>query len=272
MLFSVTDLCSYSWCPRGLYLKKVMKIREPPKDALVLGTIRHAAYDGISGVEEQLAKQVSKGSTLETVKSSFVVEYQKILSEAVISNTSKLQELNLNAESVFVNMWPHLQIEAEDRSSKILQFAQTNNVFEEELWKNLTPKFLSELRVESPNLGLKGIVDRIAVENSSYIPIELKTGRTPLEGVWPSHRIQIGAYSMMLSEKFDTDIPFGIINYLDTRIERSVFINPFLEIEVKGLRDKVEKLISGNLPEKCSAKKKCGTCKLFDTTQKTLLN
>jgi len=50
------------------------------------------------------------------------------------------------------------------------------------------PILISEQRIGSDKLQLKGIVDRIEVYENGYVPVELKTGKIPKEGVWPGHR------------------------------------------------------------------------------------
>ena len=69
--------------------------------------------------------------------------------------------------------------ESSIRANNIFSFIEANNVFGEELWQKLTPKILSELRVDSDELRLKGIIDQVHVYDADYVPFELKTGRMP---------------------------------------------------------------------------------------------
>ena len=48
MKISVSMLSSYIYCPRKLFLQKVLAVEEPPKESLVLGTLRHEIYDFIN--------------------------------------------------------------------------------------------------------------------------------------------------------------------------------------------------------------------------------
>ena len=56
------------------------------------------------------------------------------------------------------------------------------------------------------------------IYENGYVPIELKTGKMPKEGVWPGHKVQIAAYSMLIEEKFKTEvikkIPLGRIAHV----------------------------------------------------------
>ena len=110
---------------------------------------------------------------------------------------------------------------------------------------------------------LKGIIDKIEKYEDGIVPVELKTGSMPREGVWPGHRIQIAAYALMLEKKLGKEIKEGVVHYLDPNIRRQVVINPFLREEVKELKDKVRALLDGNeIPAAADNENKCAKCGL----------
>ena len=162
--------------------------------------------------------------------------------------------------------FPFIMEESSVRSDNIVNFIKSNNVFGEELWQKLTPKIISELRVESDELKLKGIIDKVHVYDNEYVPFELKTGRTPSDGIWPSHRIQIAAYSLLLQEKFNKQVKGGFVVYLDTKEKRHIAINPFMKQEIRQLVDEVIALLeSKELPDFCNNENKCKKCGLKQT-------
>ena len=77
-------------------------------------------------------------------------------------------------------------------------------------------------------------------DHHGYVPIELKTGKMPKEGVWPGHRIQIAAYSMLIEEKFNTTVKEGFVRYLDSKETRHIAINPFMREEITNLIKEVQ--------------------------------
>jgi CRISPR-associated protein Cas4 len=131
------------------------------------------------------------------------------------------------------------------------------------LWDKLTPKIESEFKIASDSLELKGIVDQIEVYPSGRVPIELKTGSMPKEGVWPGHRIQLGAYALLMEERFGKKIKEGFVHYLDPNIRRQVVINPFLRQEVKELKNKIRQMLDGkDIPAAADNENKCKKCGL----------
>ncbi|MBI2659513.1 hypothetical protein HYX05_05440, partial [Candidatus Woesearchaeota archaeon] len=60
MKISVSLLSSYLYCSRKLFLEKVLLLEEPPKESLVMGSIRHETYDNINKKEEEIVTSITK--------------------------------------------------------------------------------------------------------------------------------------------------------------------------------------------------------------------
>ncbi len=266
MKISVSMLSSYLYCPRKLFLQYVLAVEEPPKESLVLGSLRHEIYDFVNQTEEKIVTSITK----KIQYSELLLLYKKFYSEAlrarIIKNKARIKEVNLDIVDVFKRTWPLILNEAEIRAKNIFGFIQKYNIYGKELWKKLTPKIISELKVGSDELQLKGIIDRIEVYEKGYVPVELKTGKMPQEGVWPGHRIQIIAYSMLLEEKFKTSVKEGFVNYLDAKETRHIAINPFMREEIINLVKEVQDLLNKQEPPNyCENKNKCAKCGLRET-------
>src|SRR3990167_10886369 len=240
MKISVSMLSTYLYCPRMLFLQKVLAVEEPPKESLVLGSLRHEIYDFINKSEQKIVSSIMEKMQYIQLLGAYKSHYSKILKEKIIQNKPKIREVNLNIVDVFKKTWPLILNEAELRAKNIFDFVVKHNVYGNELWEKLTPKIISEKSVESEKLQLKGIIDRIEVYENSYVPIELKTGKMPKEGVWPGHRIQIAAYALLLEEKFKTSVKEGFIYYMDAKESRHIAINPFMKEEIVGLVREVQ--------------------------------
>lgn len=263
MKISVSLLSSYLYCSRKLFLERVLMLEEPPRESLVMGSIRHEAYDNINKNEEQIVASITKKAAFESIQALYKKEYLAILRKAVASNKKRLEEVNIGVLDAYKKSFPFIIEESMSRASNIFNFIEANNVFGEELWQKLTPKIISELRVESDELKLKGVIDQVHVYGNDYVPFELKTGRAPQDGVWQSHRIQIAAYSLLLQEKFNKPVKEGFVVYLDAKEKRHIAINPFMKQEVKQIVDEVTALLEKKeLPDFCSNENKCRKCGL----------
>ncbi|HLG24652.1 MAG TPA: CRISPR-associated protein Cas4 [Candidatus Nanoarchaeia archaeon] len=262
----VTWLSSYLYCSRKLFLEQVLNLKEPPKESLILGSIRHEAYDKINKNEESIVKSIGKSHSDEQIKKDYKDSCAGILNKIIENKKRGLEMIGLSSEKALVRNESYILAEAETRASNVIKFIEKNKVFGDELWQTLTPKILSEIRVESDELKLKGIIDQIHVYEDSYVPFELKTGSMPKDGVWPSHRIQVAAYSLLLGEKFNTDINEAFVHYLDSNEKRQIVINPFMKYEITSMVDEIIELIqSKDLPDYCDSENKCRSCGLRKT-------
>ena len=266
MLISVTSLSGYLYCPRKLFLTHVLRITEIPKEVLVKGSIRHETYDNINKIEEGLVKSITEKPTLQDLAKKYQTEYTRLLKDAVNSYKDKLKELNLNPSDIFKKTLPYFIKESKIRSLNIFNFIEKEGLLGEELWKSLTPKIRSEIRITSKNLQLKGIIDQIEVWKNRLVPVELKTGKMPFDGVWPGHRIQLGGYALLLEEKYGSSINYGYVHYLDHEEKRLIKINHFLRSEINDLVKKVQTLmVSKEVPGFCGNENKCNACGLKET-------
>jgi len=265
-MLSVSMLTSYEYCKRKLFLNYVLGIREPYKKSTSLGTIRHETYDGINKAEEELVKSIKYRMAKDEILDIYKQKYRQILANVIKNNKQALEELKLNLGDVFKQVWPLILEESETRVNALFEFIQMNNIYGDELWEKLTPKIQSEIRIESAKLNLKGIIDQLEVYKAGVVPIEIKTGKCPNQGVWPGHKIQIAAYAMLAQEHFNQKIKEGFIHYLDHKERRHIAINAFLVDEIKDKIKKVENLLKEKkLPEITANLNKCTNCGLKDT-------
>jgi CRISPR-associated protein Cas4 len=260
---SVTMLSSYLYCARKLFLERVLGLFEPEKLAMVKGTIRHATYDGVNKIEEMIVTSITMSDSFEDIYGRYARAYSGLLRKSITANKYRLRNVKLPLIDAYHEIWPFFKRESEIRALNLWKFIEKYNVYGKELWDKLTPKIESEFRIESEELMLNGIIDQIEKHKEGMVPIELKTGSMPKDGVWPGHRIQVGAYALMLEKKFGKEIKEGIVHYLDTNERRQVVINPFLKEEVKELKEKVRTLLDGKeIPEMTDNENKCAKCGL----------
>ena len=262
-MLSVTDLCSYLYCSRKLYLQKVLGLYEPLKEVTFKGSFRHEIHDLASKADECIVKSIKQKLSLEEIKELYLLKYKEILRKVILNNKDLLKKFDLKEKDVFARNIPVIEEEAELRANNVHKTIVDFNVVGDELWEKLTPKIISELRIEDPELGLKGIIDQIYKYEEGLVPIELKTGKAPREGVWPGHKIQVAAYVLLLEGKFNQEIKEGFVHYLEVEQKRHVPINAFLRIEVKELINKVNSLVTSlEIPDFCGNDNKCRVCGL----------
>ena len=267
-MFSVTDLSTYLFCPRKLYLQSVLEFPEPPSEILLMGSINHFMFDQINKLEESIVSSI-KYYNPDKIKQLYKNTYFKTLKYILKNNKEKIRELNLKSLNIFHELWPHFLQESELRANNVISFIQKNNVYGKELWQKLTPKYLTEIKLSSEKLELKGIIDRIELKEDSLIPFELKTGSPPKDGVWPGHKIQLISYMLLIQENFKEQVTHGFIHYIKQKENRKITLNPFSEIEIQNTVNKIKEILDAdNPPEILKNKNKCNACSLKEECYK----
>lgn len=253
MIVSVTDLASYMYCPRALYMQSVIGIREPPSQAMVIGIVKHAVLQEATLDEQATISGISSSSDKESVFSLYSDAYSRALDYQLRRKEGLMKQYGVDSGEVISSIRPLLLNQALKRAGFVFDFASRNNVYGFELWELIFPKVFSEVSVISKDLRLRGRIDRVELFKDACIAYEIKTGRTPDSGVWPSHRVQVAAYSMLASRKFSIPSREGVVDYVSSGSQRKVVLNPYLVSEVVSTTGKVISLLeSDEIPAACA--------------------
>jgi CRISPR-associated exonuclease Cas4 len=267
-----TQLSSFMYCPRKLFISKVCLVEEPMKEALIKGEVWHKTFEWINKHEHQIVEKISTKNFME-ISELYRAEFAKALRNTLIHHKHELKQFDIKLMDLFKEYWPNVDEEAKIRAWNVASFVAKHNIFGKELWEKLSPKILSEQYFKSEKLGLSGVIDVIELhDNILYVPVELKTGKVPDGGgMWPGHRMQLATY-MMLLEDAGKQVSEGVLKYKDSDEKRVLVLNTLLKEEVLNLVTEVNKLIkSFEIPERVDNKKKCDKCsfreKCYDDTE-----
>lgn len=106
---------------------------------------------------------------------------------------------------------------------------------------------LESVDLSSPALGLFGKVDCLKRRDGPLIPYEHKRGRcrraddnTPL--AWPSDRVQVGAYALMLEEATGRAVPEGRVRYHADGVTVRVPVDDGLRADVRAAVERARQL------------------------------
>ncbi len=112
--------------------------------------------------------------------------------------------------------------------------------------------------MESTLYGIRGRPDHILLKDGHYIPVELKTGRTP-RGPLFSHIVQLGAYCLILEDITRKSPPYGILKYPERSFEIE-FTEELKEIVLKKRDELLRDLEKGEAHRNHHRVGKCRAC------------
>ena len=124
-------------------------------------------------------------------------------------------------------------------------------------------KTLRNYELRSSKLKLSGKPDFILVTKfGEYIPVEIKWAEEEFRGeARRDHKLQIGAYALLIEENFGTTVKRGYVYYLRSNRIVEVKITGSLKKEVRRAIKKIYEIIEGEEEPKVKiGRDKCGNC------------
>lgn len=266
-MISVTQLSSYVYCPRKLFISSILKIKEPPKESLIKGKVWHQTFDLINKEEKNVVFEI-KSVVYEDILDIYKKNFSKYLRKSIINNKKSLASFNISSLSLFKEFWPNILEEAKLRAFNVYSFIMRERIAppinNQLLWDTLSPKIYSEQYVVSEKLGVSGIIDFIEVYSLNnkefYVPIELKTGKHPSNGIWDTHKVQIGTYILIL-ESMGKNSFEGCLKYSGLNDKKIILMDKNLREYLLKIIEETKKVLSSKEPpHKINNKNKCEAC------------
>jgi CRISPR-associated protein Cas4 len=249
-LINVTEISEYCFCPRKLYIKKTKNIREPFNSKMLTGWIRHRIIELFNKNEPDFVSSINEHLSREEILKLYENVIRKISLAMVNENDSRLKSFKVERleilDLVMRKSQKELMLRAMAVSSGIEQ-----GFLGKKLWENLSPKYLSEYKISSKELGITGRIDRVIL-GDEIIPVEFKNK----EKVFESDKLQLAAYSLLLEQEFKKKVNRAFIenNQGNEEIDCEPFKSKVLEI--------IEKIknIEQEIPPMQDNFKKCASC------------
>ncbi|KFY38772.1 hypothetical protein V495_06389 [Pseudogymnoascus sp. VKM F-4514 (FW-929)] len=208
-LISSTVVADSFSCTRRAVLQDRVKATNDSSAPLVYGTILHEIFQAAMMANRWdtpwLHDLIEKTATRH-LEDLYTIKLQ--IPQAVEHLQSKMGELQSWAE-VFVTSKPHPEavVKAGNGETATMCVSKLLDV-EEHVW--------------SPMYGLKGNIDatvQVTMQDANAktrrtltVPFEVKTGKNANA----SHRAQTALYNLLLSDRYDIDIAYGILYYMET--------------------------------------------------------
>lgn len=226
ILISATGVSDSFQCLRRSVLADRVKATSDPNPAQVYGSILHEIFQ--EALRANCWEASWLGILVEKVVADSIEQLYQInvqIPVAVEYLKGKMPELQAWA-SLFISAKPHTSAFAQERNGSQVNVAVNKLLeVEEHVW--------------SPMYGLKGNIDatvQVVIQDSVRnklrtltVPLELKTGKRETS---EAHRAQTALYTLLLQDRYDVDIMFGLLYYIETS---KVFSIPAIRNEIRHM-------------------------------------
>jgi len=252
-LISITDITGYLYCPRKVYLRLVKGIKSPPTQRMINGMLRHKVFDLFNKNEASLVSSIKTKASCSEIKSLYNHLFTNITNEVLMLNRTLAYKFDINEQDFLKSISSSLVPEINLRVPVILETLE-KGFLGKELWHELKPKYLTEFKIVSEELGLQGRVDRIEF-GKFIVPVEVKTR----DKIYDSDKIQLAGYALLLEKEFNKPVSSGIIEFLGKKQE--IELTSELKVRVLEIADEIRNLVEENA-EMPSSFEKCKNCEL----------
>ena len=243
------------FCQRKIYLKRVLKLKEPPTQPMIKGMLKHKVFDIFNKNEIVIVSSITNPISDSEIKHLYQENFTKITQETFSNYRNMAESFGITYSEILQSILKIARKEIELRIHSIQETIK-KGYFGKELWRNLKPKYQTEFEVISEELGLKGRIDRVKFAEE-IVPYEIKTR----EEIYESDKLQLAAYSLLLESEFNKKINLGVVEVENKQEE--ILISEELKSKVLEIADKIRNMKEAEFPssfskcEKCRLKQEC---------------
>ena len=257
-LINITDITEYLYCPRKVFFRLVKGIKTPPNQRMINGMLRHKVFDLFNKNEASLVSSIKEKLEEKEIRKLYDNLLLGITEEIIYQNRNLMESFALSPVDFKKSVKETINPEINIRIPSIIETIN-RGFLGKELWRELKPKYLTEFKIVSEELGLQGRVDRIEFsENIS--PVEIKTR----EKVYDSDKIQLAGYALLLEKEFGKPVNFGIVEILGKK--QQIELNEELKNKVLEIAEKLRNL-TDEQAEFPSNFEKCRNCDFRENCQ-----
>jgi CRISPR-associated protein Cas4 len=222
---------------------------------MILGMLRHKVFDIFNKNEQILVSSIKENLSEQEIHNLYEALLAGIAQETISLNSQLIYKFNIDAKdflkSLHETTTPEIKLRVESIKKTLNQ-----GFLGKELWRNLSPKYLTEFKIESLELGLRGRVDRIKF-SEEIVPYETKSRKQ----IYESDKIQLAGYALLLEKEFNKKIEKGVIEIMGNTEE--VILNEELKSKVLEIAEQIRNLKEENASMPSNFKK-CQKCSLKD--------
>lgn len=245
----VSAYSTFLRCPRCAYLIYVQRRRLPKTKFSIRGLLHHEAFEWLLSREYRFAGEFSLLRSDEEMLEVMLYELESIRDRCLGKFQGQFKLLTANYEVE----WGHLVIQLTKAYlhwvKRLRLFASQSGLEGIDLAKAFVPFRQFEVMFSAPALGVSGgKVD--VVENG--IPLEIKTGRAPEQGIPSDHALQLVWYALLIEYSTGGRVDYAQAYYTQVQQRRILSADKEKRLWALRVRDAALKVFQRSEPPQSS--------------------
>lgn len=246
-----------------LYLR--YNVGNKPKNSKIIGgKLYHQVRQEFQEIVKRDLWSITADMELKKISYKIFNNLPSILEKNLLNN-SDLEFLEKEEiEKIFKKIINQIRGESWIIAVKIKNMMDENEKDTSKIIEMLFPPSIIEYKLKDRDLGIAGIVDKIEIFDGIYYPVEIKSSKPPLKGVWESDELQIAAYGFLIEKEFNTEVLVGFVDYIKINERRPVVLNTKLRKKLFNTLKAINNMFEGDIPEIDLNWNKCKLCEYSD--------
>lgn len=269
------------FCPLKLYLQNNLNESIKNKDFLVNKTLKELRID-LQNLFQRNLKRLKKEMTIDEIENTLKMNIENYMKNSLetIENSIIAEEDSNHSNNAFNDNIEKNEESVKDKiellkseiknetkfnlkilalkSQKTMEIAEKDG---NEIAELFFPTTMYSYLIKDDQLELIGSADKIEIIKGRYFPINLKSNKPPLKGVWDNDAVEIVASALLIEQEFETEVFVGFIEYTQIGDRRPVVMDVNLRKSLFKIISEIKEIIeTGTLPDVNINPKKCYNC------------
>jgi len=269
-MINISSIRQYVYCPLKFYYQHTLDEKED-ENLFLNNEIRRLRID----LQELTQKNIRKIKVDMDIK-----EIENILLENIINYIDiTIENLNKTLPENYTQKIENIKLEILSEtyfSVKVLALkskkaTETLEKDGSQIVEMFFPNSIQTYLLKDLELEIIGICDKIEIIDGKYFPVQLKTSKPPIKGVWDSDAIESVANALLIEQEFDTEVFVGFIDYLQIKERRPVVMDVHLRKSLFKILKEMKIIKKDEIIPKIEINKnKCAKCNFSEICQQNI--
>lgn len=259
-MINITSLKQYMFCPLIIYYQETIG-NDNKNEFLINNEIKSLRID----IQDLMQKNMRKITI-----NMEIDEIENILLENIISyidNTftnlknSMKESLNEKIDKMKKNLISEIYFNIKITALKSKKAMGTLEADGNQIVEIFFPNSMHTYLLKDSELEIVGVCDKIEIIDGTYYPVQTKTNKPPIKGVWDSDAIELVANAILIEQEFDTEVFVGFIDYIQIKERRPVVMDVHIRKSLFKILKEIKTIKKEEIMPKIKRnKQKCLKC------------
>lgn len=258
-MINISSIKQYMFCPLIIYHQNIDDINE--NDYLINSEIKNLRID-LEDLARKNIRKISPNMDLKKIEDILLENIFNYIDNTILNLQKSLpktyeDQINKSKKDIITEIYFKIKILAL-KSKQAMEILEKNG---NQILEMFFPSSMSGYHLKDSDLEISGVCDKIEIIEGNYYPIQIKTGKPPIKGVWDNDAIELVANALLIEQEFDTEVFVGFIEYIQIQERRPVVMDVHLRKSLFKVLKEIKNIkYQDIIPKVIANKQKCIKC------------